>query len=168
MEYGHWVEEQHRKICELRSALQAQVGDAELRILVDNSLKHYQDLFGMKAEVAKVDVFYLMSGIWRTSAERFFQWIGGFRPSELLNVLQSQIEPLTDQQLLDLGNLRQSSRQAEDALSQGMEKLQQNLANEVAANQFGTGNFGSPIAAAMEKLEALENFISQVLKFMAA
>ncbi|KAK4793912.1 hypothetical protein SAY86_011906 [Trapa natans] len=161
MEYGHWVEEQHRKLSELTSALQAQVGDVELRMLVDNSLKHYQDLFRMKAGVAKVDVFYLMSGIWRTSAERFFLWMGGFRPSELLNVLQPQIEPLADQQLLDVGNLRKSSRQTEDALSQGMDKLQQALAQEVAANQSGAGNFGSPIAAATEKLEALENFVSQ-------
>jgi len=40
----------------------------------------------MKADAAKADVFFLMSGMWRTSTERFFQWIGGFRPSELLNV----------------------------------------------------------------------------------
>jgi transcription factor TGA len=40
----------------------------------------------MKADAAKADVFYLISGKWRTSVERFFQWIGGFRPSELLNV----------------------------------------------------------------------------------
>ncbi|XP_031393218.1 transcription factor TGA1-like isoform X3 [Punica granatum] len=161
MEYVHWVEEQHRKMCELRSALQAQVGDVELRLLVDNGLKHYQDLFRMKADAAKADVFYLMSGTWRTSAERFFLWIGGFRPSELLNVLIPQIETLTEQQLLGVCNLRHSSQQAEDALSQGMDKLQQTLAQEVAANQLGAGNFGSQVAAAMEKLEALENFVSQ-------
>lgn len=45
-----------------------------------------------------------------------------------------------------------------------MDKLQQTLAQEVAANQLGAGKFGSPIAAAMEKLEALENFVSQVKK----
>jgi transcription factor TGA len=40
----------------------------------------------MKTDAAKADVFYLISGKWRTSVERFFLWIGGFRPSELLNV----------------------------------------------------------------------------------
>ena len=92
MEYGHWVEEQHRQNCELRNALQAHVTDIELRILVESSLNHYYDLFRMKADAAKADVFYLMSGMWRTSAERFFLWIGGFRPSELLNVMLISVQ----------------------------------------------------------------------------
>lgn len=87
MEYVHWVDEQHRQISELRNALQAHITDIELRILVESGLNHYSNLFRMKADAAKVDVFYLISGMWRTSTERFFQWIGGFRPSELLNVL---------------------------------------------------------------------------------
>lgn len=91
MEYGHWVEEQNRQISELRNALQAHITDIELRILVESGLNHYGSLFRMKADVARADVFYLISGMWRTSAERFFQWIGGFRPSELLNVTHSLV-----------------------------------------------------------------------------
>ncbi|MQM11180.1 hypothetical protein Taro_044085 [Colocasia esculenta] len=86
MEYGHWVEEQNRQICELRAALQAHISDIELRILVESVINHYDELFRMKAIAAKADVFYLMSGMWKTSAERFFLWIGGFRPSELLKI----------------------------------------------------------------------------------
>ncbi|OMO94120.1 hypothetical protein COLO4_16515 [Corchorus olitorius] len=160
MEYGHWVEEQNKQICELRSALQAHITDIELRILVESSLNHYCNLFRMKADAAKADVFYLFSGIWRTSAERFFHWIGGFRPSELLNVVMSQIEPLTDQQHLEVFNLRQSSQQAEDALSQGIDKLQQNLAQSVAAD-LSSGNYRAQMAAAIDKLEALEGFVNQ-------
>lgn len=85
MEYGYWVEELNRQTGELRNALQAQVtSDIELGMLVENGLNHYNNLFRMKEDAAKSDIFYLMSGIWRTSAERFFLWIGGFRPSELL------------------------------------------------------------------------------------
>lgn len=87
MEYGHWVEEQHKQNSELRTALQAHVTEIQLRMLVESSLSHYYNLFRMKADAAKADVFYLISGVWRTSAERFFLWIGGFRPSELLNVI---------------------------------------------------------------------------------
>lgn len=87
MEYGHWVEEQNKQICELRNALNTHITDVELRILVDGGMKHYFDLFQLKAGAAKADVFYLMSGMWKTSAERFFLWIGGFRPSELLKVI---------------------------------------------------------------------------------
>ncbi|KAI9125054.1 hypothetical protein K1719_003670 [Acacia pycnantha] len=67
---------------------------------------------------AKVDVFYVLFGMWKTTTERFFLWIGGFRPSELLKVLVPLIEPLTEQQRMDVYNLGQSCQQAEDALSQ--------------------------------------------------
>lgn len=161
MEYGQWVEEQKRHICELRAALQADITDVELRSLVDSGISHYFDLFRMKATAAKADVFYLMSGIWRTSAERFFLWIGGFRPSELLKVLVPQLDLLTDPQVLDVCNLTQSCQQAEDALSQGMDKLQQTLAETVAAGQLGEGSHVPHIANAMEKLEALVSFVNQ-------
>ena len=87
MEYGLWVDEQNRRNVELRNALQANVSDVELQILVDGGLNHYYHLFRIKADAARADVFYLMSGMWRSSVERFFLWIGGFRPSELLNVM---------------------------------------------------------------------------------
>ncbi|XP_050238238.1 transcription factor TGA7 isoform X2 [Mercurialis annua] len=161
MEYAHWLEEQHRHVSELRSALQAHITDIELRILVENGLNHYNNLFRMKADAAKADVFYLVSGKWRTSVERFFQWIGGFRPSELLNVLMSHLEPLTDQQLVDVCNLRQCSQQAEDALSQGIDKLQQTLTQSMAADLSIPGSYRIEMAAAVEKLEALEGFVNQ-------
>lgn len=92
IEYGHWVEEQNRQICELRNAMQTHITDYELRKLVDNSMSHYDNLFHMKIIAAKSDVFYLMSGLWKTPAERFFLWIGGFRPSELLKVMRSLVK----------------------------------------------------------------------------
>ena len=86
MEHKHWLEEQSKRVSEIRTALQAHISDVELKMLVDVCLNHYANLFRMKADAAKADVFFLISGMWRTSTERFFQWIGGFRPSELLNV----------------------------------------------------------------------------------
>ncbi|KAL5992255.1 hypothetical protein ACLOJK_013171 [Asimina triloba] len=164
LEYGHWVEEQNRQIHELRTALQAQVSDFELRILVENGLNHYDDLFRMKTIAAKTDVFFLMSGMWRTAAERCFLWIGGFRPSEVLKVLRHHLDPLTDKQVMDVYNLQQSSQQAEDALSQGMDKLQQTLAEAVASENLGVidvTNYMGHMATAMGKLEALESFVNQ-------
>ncbi|EOA21029.1 hypothetical protein CARUB_v10001361mg [Capsella rubella] len=164
MEYGHWVEEQNRQICELRTVLHGHVSDIELRSLVENAMKHYFQLFRMKSTAAKIDVFYVMSGMWKTSAERFFLWIGGFRPSELLKVLLPHFDPLTDQQLLDVCNLKQSCQQAEDALSQGMEKLQHTLAESVAAGRLGEGSYTPQMTCAMERLEALVSFVNQVRK----
>ncbi|KAK3028845.1 hypothetical protein RJ639_037689 [Escallonia herrerae] len=161
MEYGHWVEEQQRKNAELRNVLQTHISDIELRIFVDNGLNHYYDLFRMKLDAAKADIFYLMSGMWRTSVERFFLWIGGFRPSELLNVLIPQLEPLTDQQVVEVCSLRHSCQQAEDALSQGMDKLQQTLAQTMIVFSPGAEAYHSQMSSAMERLDALENFVNQ-------
>ncbi|KAL0648286.1 hypothetical protein Bca4012_046577 [Brassica carinata] len=161
MEYGHWVEEQNMQIHELRTVLNGQVSDVEIRLLVDNAMKHYFQLFLMKSAAAKLDVFYIMSGMWKTSAERFFLWIGGFRPSELLKVLVPHFDPMMDQQVLDVCNLRQSCQQAEDAVSQGMEKLQHTLAESVAAGELGEGSYVPQITSAMERLEALVSFVDQ-------
>ncbi|CAN1180342.1 Transcription factor TGA7 [Linum perenne] len=161
MEYAHWIEEQHRQVVELRRAMQAQVGEMELRMLVDNGLNHFNNLFLMKADAARADVFYLISGKWRTSVERFFLWIGGFRPSELLNVLLPQLEPLADQQHSEIGTLRQSCQQAEDALSQGVEKLQQTLSQNMVVDQSIGGSYRDQMAAAIERLEGLEGFANQ-------
>ncbi|TYG89424.1 hypothetical protein ES288_A12G098900v1 [Gossypium darwinii] len=161
MEYKHWMQVQNRQLGELRTALNAQISDIELRIVVENGMSHYFELFRMKSTVAKADVFYVMSGTWKTSAERFFSWIGGFRPSELLKVLVAQLDPLTDQQIFEVCNLKQSCQQAEDALSQGMEKLQETVSATLAAGQLGQGTYFPLVAMAMEKLEALVCFVNQ-------
>ncbi|KAA3462041.1 transcription factor TGA4-like isoform X1 [Gossypium australe] len=161
MEYKHWMQVQNRQLGELRTALNAQISDIELRIVVENGMSHYFELFRMKSTVAKADVFYVMSGTWKTSAERFFSWIGGFRPSELLKVLVAQLDPLTDPQIFEVCNLKQSCQQAEDALSQGMEKLQETVSATLAAGQLGQGTYFPQVAMAMEKLEALVCFVNQ-------
>ncbi|CAH2067771.1 unnamed protein product [Thlaspi arvense] len=162
MEYSHWLEEQSRRISEIRTALQAHISDVELRMLVESCLNHYANLFRMKSDAARADVFYLISGMWRTSTERFFQWIGGFRPSELLNVVMPYLQPLTDQQILEVRNLQQSSQQAEDALSQGIDKLQQSLAESIVIDVIiESTEFPPHMAAAIENLQALEGFVNQ-------
>lgn len=89
VEYARWLEEQSRRINELRGAVNSRAGDAELRIIVEGVISHYDDLFRIKGEAAKADVFHILSGMWRTPAERCFLWLGGFRSSELLEVIQS-------------------------------------------------------------------------------
>jgi hypothetical protein len=85
-EYDSWVEEQSRQNEELRNALQTNASYIQLQLLVESSLNQYSNLFRMKAEAAKADVFYLISGTWKAPVERLFLWIGGYRPSQLLNV----------------------------------------------------------------------------------
>ncbi|XP_039685588.1 transcription factor TGA4 isoform X3 [Medicago truncatula] len=161
MEYEHWVEELNRQMLELKGALSAHSSDIRIGELVNGLMNHYFKLFCMKSDAAKVDVFYVITGMWKTTAEGFFLWIGGFRPSELLKVLVPLIEPLTEEQRFDAYNLEKSCRQAEDALSQGMEKLQGMLVDTVAAGQLVEGTYIPQMDIAIERLEALASFVNQ-------
>ncbi|XP_022764712.1 transcription factor TGA2-like [Durio zibethinus] len=168
VEYARWLEEQNRQINELRTAVNSHASESELRIIVDGVMAHYDEIFRLKSNAAKADVFHLLSGMWKTPAERCFLWLGGFRSSELLKLLVNQLEPLTEQQLVGIGNLQQSSQQAEDALSQGMEALQQSLAETLSTGSLGStgssrnvANYMGQMAMAMGKLGTLEGFIRQ-------
>lgn len=86
LEYARWLEEHNRQVNELRTAVNSHAGDTELRIIVDGVISHYEDIFRLKGIAAKADVFHVLSGMWKTPAERCFLWLGGFRSSELLKV----------------------------------------------------------------------------------
>ncbi|KAK6124637.1 hypothetical protein DH2020_041625 [Rehmannia glutinosa] len=87
MEYARWLEEHHRLMVELRNAVHEHLPENELRVFVDNCLAHYDQVINLKSMIAKSDVFHLVSGTWKTPAERCFMWMGGFRPSELIKVI---------------------------------------------------------------------------------
>ena len=87
MDYARWLDEHQRFISDLRSAVNSHLDDKELCLLVDGVMSHYNDVFRLKSIAAKCDVFHILSGMWKTPAERCFMWLGGFRPSELLKVI---------------------------------------------------------------------------------
>lgn len=89
VEYSRWLEEHNRLMNELRAAVNSHAGDTELRTIVDNVTTQFDDIFRLKGIAAKADVFHILSGMWKTPAERCFLWIGGFRSSEILKVRNS-------------------------------------------------------------------------------
>ncbi|KAL2899452.1 Transcription factor TGA9 [Bienertia sinuspersici] len=159
MEYARWVEDDHRHMSELRTALQAHLSDGDLNLIVDAYINHYDEIFRLKGVAAKSDIFHLLTGMWTTPAERCFLWMGGFRPSELIKMLTTQLDPLTEQQLMGIYSLQQSSQQAEEALSQGLEQLQQSLVDTIATSTVTDGMH--QMAIALGKLSNLEGFIRQ-------
>ncbi|XP_027340299.1 transcription factor TGA9-like [Abrus precatorius] len=159
MEYARWLEEDHRLMGELRNGLQAPLSDSDMRVMVDGYLNHYDEIFRLKGVAAKSDVFHLINGMWTSQAERCFLWIGGFRPSELITMLIQQLEPLAEQQIMGMYGLRHSSQQAEEALSQGLEQLQQSLVDTIAGSPIVDGV--QQMAVAMSKLANLEGFVRQ-------
>ncbi|KAE9612492.1 putative transcription factor bZIP family [Lupinus albus] len=166
--YARWLEEHNRKINELMAAVNSHAGDIELRTIVDNVMTQFDEIFKLKGIAAKSDVFHILSGMWKTPAERCFIWIGDFRASELLKLLANHLEPLSEQQLIGIYNLQQSSQEAEDALSQGMDALQQSLAETLAngapspsGSSGNVANYMGQMAMAMGKLGTLEGFLHQ-------
>ncbi|XP_035545268.1 bZIP transcription factor TGA10 isoform X2 [Juglans regia] len=165
MEYARWLEEHHRITCELRAAVQEHLPENELRLFVENYLVHYDEAMNLKSMVAKTDVFHLVSGMWKTPAERCFMWMGGFKPSELIKIILNQIEPLTEQQILGICGLQQSTQEAEEALSQGLDALNQSLVDTITADSLSCppimASYMGQMAMAMNKLSTLEGFVRQ-------
>ncbi|PHT51775.1 TGACG-sequence-specific DNA-binding protein TGA-2.1 [Capsicum baccatum] len=63
--------------------------DAEYsQCIVNNVTAHFDEVFKVKGNATKADVFHVLSGMWKTPTENpyraVFMWIGGFLPSELL------------------------------------------------------------------------------------
>ncbi|CAL5010506.1 unnamed protein product [Urochloa decumbens] len=172
LEYARWSEEQQNQAAELRAALHPPPGsppdNLHLRLLVDAALSHYDSLFGARSRAARADAFFVLSGAWRSPAERLFLWIGGFRPSDLLAALTPRLDPLTEQQASAVRVLTNTARQLEDALSQGMGKLQQTLVDALllasvvdAGAAAGGGGGGEVMDGAVGKLEDLVSFVDQ-------
>ncbi|KMZ63316.1 putative Transcription factor [Zostera marina] len=165
MEYGRWSEEHHRLMCELRAAMQEPLGDNELRIYVDNCLVHHDEMITLKSIAIKTDVFHLISGTWKSPAERCFLWMGDFRPSDIIKIVLRHIEPLTEQQLVVMCNLQQSTHEAEEVFTQSLEALHRSLADTIVSDELNSSSnmtvYMNHMALAVNKLSSLENFIRQ-------
>nr|XP_018678365.1 PREDICTED: transcription factor HBP-1b(c38) isoform X2 [Musa acuminata subsp. malaccensis] len=171
MEYMRWLEEHHRLMCELRAAVQEHQPENHLRMFVDSCLAHHDQMVNLKNIVIRSDVFHLISGVWMTPAERCFMWMGGFRPSELIKMLLSHMEPLTEEQILGVCGLQQSTQETEEALSQGLEALNQSLSDTITSDALSypsnVADYMGQMAMAMNKLTTLEGFIRQHEWFQA-
>ncbi|KAJ3677961.1 hypothetical protein LUZ60_001764 [Juncus effusus] len=169
MEYARWLEEEGRHTAELRAGLDAHLLDGNLGIIVDKCILHYDTHFRLKAALAQTDAFHLLTGLWTTLAERCFMWMGGFRPSYLIKIVMPHLDPLTDQQMMGLCSLQQSSQQAEEALSQGLDALHQSLSSTLSSGPLSldmshadvSNTYMSLMAVALDKISSLEGFIRQ-------
>lgn len=86
-----------------------------------------------------------------------------------LQVLTPQIDTLTEKQIMHVCNLQLSSQQAEDALSQGLDKLQQTLAETLTSGPFGSSggvDYMGQMITAMGKMEELISFVNQVIQHL--
>ncbi|KAI9072629.1 hypothetical protein K1719_027853 [Acacia pycnantha] len=166
MDYVHWLNEHQQLINDLRSATNnSSMEDNELDVVVEGVTAHYDELFRLKSKGTKADVFHMLFGMWKTPAETCFMWLGGFRPSELLEILLygKQLEPFTEIEKTELYNLKQCSLMAEGALSAGMEALERSLSNILCSNSAKAAQYKmvhhQHMELAMSKLHNLEGFL---------
>ncbi|KVH94715.1 hypothetical protein Ccrd_003218 [Cynara cardunculus var. scolymus] len=108
MEYARWLEDYHRQMCELQAAVQEHLPENELRIYVDNCIARIDDVMNLKSIVAKSDI------------------------------ILGQIEPLTEQQLMAICEVQQATQEAEEALTQGLEALNQSLSDTIASDALSS------------------------------
>ncbi|XP_039016080.1 bZIP transcription factor TGA10-like [Hibiscus syriacus] len=158
MEYARWLEEHHRLVCELKAAVHEHRLENELGIFVKSCLAHLEQVMNLKYMVAKTDVFHLVSGMWKTPAERCFMWMGGFWPSELIKIILNQIESLTEQQVMGICGLQQWTQ---EALTQGLEALNQSVSDVITSDSLSCPPNMSQMAIAINKLSTLEGFVRQ-------
>nr|GMC86125.1 transcription factor HBP-1B(C38)-like isoform X2 [Ipomoea batatas] len=165
LEYARWLEEHHRLMTELRCAVEEQLPENEMRMYVDSAVAHFDEVINLKTMLAKSDVFHIFSGMWKTPAERCFMWVGGFRPSDLLKISVNQMEGVTEQQLVGLYGLQQSTQEAEEAISRSLEALNHSLSDSLSSDTLSftshMGDYMTQMAAAMAKLSTLEAFLQQ-------
>lgn len=78
----------------------------------------------------------------------------------------NHIEPLTEQQIIGICSLQQSTQEAEEALTQGLEALYQSLMDTITSDALSfpsdMANYMGQMAIAMNKLSTLEGFVRQV------
>jgi transcription factor TGA len=78
----------------------------------------------------------------------------------------NQIEPITEQQIVGICTLQQSTQEAEEALSQGLEALNHSLIDTITSDSLSCppnmANYMGQMAIAMNKLSTVEGFVRQV------
>ncbi|KAD5802525.1 hypothetical protein E3N88_13885 [Mikania micrantha] len=64
--------------------------DSSLRLLIAQSVEHYEDYNRVKSDAAKGDIISLFPPTWLTSLEDAFMWIAGWRPTTVIHLLYSK------------------------------------------------------------------------------
>ncbi|KAG6427044.1 hypothetical protein SASPL_111283 [Salvia splendens] len=82
-----------------------------------------------------------------------------------LQIIMRQVEPLSEQQLMTICGVQQSTQEAEEGLSQGLESLTASLSETIASDSLtlppNINTYMPQMALAINKLSTLEGFIRQ-------
>ncbi|XP_071738943.1 transcription factor TGA1-like [Rutidosis leptorrhynchoides] len=90
--YSDWFAEHHQRILQLRRRLIGEFIEDGTLPIIENILSHFYSLFNMKKFAIKFDVFSITYGNWMCHTQRCIMWIGGLRPTDMLQLINNHIE----------------------------------------------------------------------------
>nr|GEX72323.1 hypothetical protein [Tanacetum cinerariifolium] len=76
--------------------------DSNLVQLVDNCVRHYDELYKTKSNGAKGDILCMFTPTWLTSLEYALLWIAGWRPTTAIHLFYSKSGLQLEAKLADL------------------------------------------------------------------
>ncbi|XP_026660347.2 protein DOG1-like 3 [Phoenix dactylifera] len=155
--FEEWVREQESDLNELQEVMQSErrENDAQLRELVEKSMRHYKEYSDKRRLLAREDGPTIFCPPWCTAFENSFLWLGGCRPTlsirllyaisgyELEAHLDDLLAPggaaasirrglvgLSPAQLTTVNDLHCQTLKEEDRLSSKMATLQEDVADK--------------------------------------
>ncbi|KAJ7295348.1 hypothetical protein O6H91_04G015200 [Diphasiastrum complanatum] len=142
-----WTHKQTEHLHNLQNALDRDASDEELYGLLDKIMEHYEVYHEAKEDAARHDILQVMYPMWQSLLESVFSWIGGWRPTTILRLVNSQASELQGaqpqlashgwesagqfcEQSAAIHALQRKTEREEDQLSQQFSVLQQTITAE--------------------------------------
>ncbi|XP_071740563.1 transcription factor HBP-1b(c38)-like [Rutidosis leptorrhynchoides] len=95
--YSDWFEEHQRLILTLRKKMMSNFNVSAIIPTLDAIFSHYNELFQKKRTASQINIFSILYGVWMPPPARCIMWIGGFRPSNVIELLINHVEMSNEQ-----------------------------------------------------------------------
>ncbi|XP_071714221.1 transcription factor TGA2.1-like [Rutidosis leptorrhynchoides] len=166
-QFNDWFTEHHQRILQLRRRLIGEFIEDNILPIVDNILSHFYTLFNIKKTAAKVHVFSIIYGTWMTPAQRCTMWIGGLRPTDILQLIKNHVE-VFGRQLLEIDNLSSNISKEQIALTSKFTKLEATISNTLIGPEFinkgdeaAMTSYYNSMSSLVGKLTIMHNFMNE-------
>ncbi|XP_071719042.1 transcription factor TGA2.1-like [Rutidosis leptorrhynchoides] len=139
----------------------------ELKVQQLNKELHLKNEL-LHKEAANVDVFSIVYGTWMSLADRLTMWVGGFRPTHILQLITNHVEIMGSMRIEKMECLKDAMINEENELSNEVHKLEAIISNILIGNSFvnkgdeaAISNYANCMSSLVGKLTILHNFINQ-------
>nr|KYP70120.1 Transcription factor TGA2 [Cajanus cajan] len=123
-----WVQRQEKLLALLPRLLSAE-SEEQQKSVIEQVLCDYQQFLEEKARLANADVFLLFSAPWLSAYERALLWIGDYKASLIVRLLEGGVEGLTAEQREGVERVREETKRAEREVSEAMASVQESMAS---------------------------------------